>query len=92
LTVPMVARLQGFPDGYQFEGSKTHAYRQVGNAFPAPVAKAVAHQIKRALAAVRHTSPVLRLPVAHEKSSPHMLPPIVNTRPGTGQSQSWTGW
>ena len=49
LTVPMVARLQGFPDTWQFEGGKTHAYRQVGNAFPPPVAKAVARQIRRAL-------------------------------------------
>ena len=49
LTVPMVARLQGFPDTWQFEGSKTHAYRQVGNAFPPPMANAVARQVRRAL-------------------------------------------
>src|SRR5690606_30079300 len=33
LTVPMVARLQGFPDDWHFTGRKTAAYRQVGNAF-----------------------------------------------------------
>ena len=49
LTVPMVARLQAFPDDWQFEGTKTHAYRQVGNAFPPPVAEAFARQIKRAI-------------------------------------------
>ena len=51
LTVRMVARLQGFPDEWQFSGGKTAAYRQVGNAFPPPVAKAVAEQIMRCLAA-----------------------------------------
>jgi DNA (cytosine-5)-methyltransferase 1 len=50
LTIRMVARLQGFPDTWQFAGKKTVAYRQVGNAFPPPVASAVATQIKKALA------------------------------------------
>ncbi|MBA4768000.1 MAG: DNA cytosine methyltransferase [Porphyrobacter sp.] len=50
LTVAMVARLQGFPSGWQFYGRKTTAYRQVGNAFPPPVACAVASKIKVALA------------------------------------------
>jgi DNA (cytosine-5)-methyltransferase 1 len=45
LTVRMVARLQGFPDHWQIAGRKTQAYRQVGNAFPPPVAQAVAEQI-----------------------------------------------
>jgi DNA (cytosine-5)-methyltransferase 1 len=49
LTVRMVARLQGFPDDWTFAGRKTVAYRQVGNAFPPPVARAVAAQIKLAL-------------------------------------------
>lgn len=49
LTTRMVARLQGFPDSWLFAGSKTAAYRQVGNAFPPPVACAVATSIRRAL-------------------------------------------
>lgn len=49
LTVRMVARLQGFPDNWQFFGRKTTAYRQVGNAFPPPVARAVARNLKVAL-------------------------------------------
>ena len=49
LTVPMAATIQGFPDDWQFYGKKTPAYRQVGNAFPPPVAKAVGLSIKRAL-------------------------------------------
>ena len=53
LTVRMVARLQGFPDDWQFYGRKTTAYRQVGNAFPPPVAKAVAQNLRIALAAQR---------------------------------------
>ncbi len=49
LTVRMVARLQGFPDSWQFSGSKTAAYRQVGNAFPPPVARALGLAIAAAL-------------------------------------------
>ena len=49
LTVQMVARLQGFPDSWQFSGRKTAAYRQVGNAFPPPVARAVGSAIAAAL-------------------------------------------
>lgn len=57
LTVKMVARLQGFPDSWQFYGRKTTAYRQVGNAFPPPVAKAVAKNLRIALA-VQKSFPV----------------------------------
>ena len=49
LTVRMVARIQGFPDEWQFSGGKTAAYRQVGNAFPPPFARAVAGQLRAAL-------------------------------------------
>jgi DNA (cytosine-5)-methyltransferase 1 len=49
LTVRMAARIQGFPDDWQIWGRKTAAYRQVGNAFPPPVAKAVGDKIREAL-------------------------------------------
>jgi DNA (cytosine-5)-methyltransferase 1 len=49
LTVQMVARLQSFPDDWEFTGTKTAAYRQVGNAFPPQVARAVGLAIRRAL-------------------------------------------
>lgn len=51
LTVEMVAQIQGFPKDWKFTGRKTAAYRQVGNAFPPPVAYAVADAIKAAILA-----------------------------------------
>ncbi len=49
LTVRMAARLQGFDDAWQFHGKKTASYRQVGNAFPPPVARAVAANLRHAI-------------------------------------------
>lgn len=49
LTVRMAARIQGFDDAWAFHGRKTAAYRQVGNAFPPPVARAVASKLKVAI-------------------------------------------
>ncbi|MHB1699128.1 MAG: DNA cytosine methyltransferase [Acidobacteriaceae bacterium] len=53
LTVRMVARIQGFPDDWFFSGRKTNAYRQIGNAFPPPVAHAVGTQLVKSLTARR---------------------------------------
>jgi DNA (cytosine-5)-methyltransferase 1 len=49
LTIRMTARLQGFPDDWEFSGRKTAQYRQIGNAFPPPVAHAVGEQIAKSL-------------------------------------------
>ncbi|MFJ9887669.1 DNA cytosine methyltransferase [Streptomyces sp. NPDC091287] len=49
LTVRHMALLQGFPDDWYFAGNKTSVYRQVGNAFPPPVAKAVGQSLAAAL-------------------------------------------
>ncbi|MBX3114238.1 MAG: DNA cytosine methyltransferase [Fimbriimonadaceae bacterium] len=49
LTIRMTARIQGFPDEWEFTGGKTAQYRQIGNAFPPPVAKAVGLQLEKAL-------------------------------------------
>lgn len=43
----MTARIQGFPDDWHFSGGKTASCRQIGNAFPPPVAHAVALRIKQ---------------------------------------------
>lgn len=51
LTCEMVARIQGWRDewGWKFTGRKTSRYRQIGNAFPPPVARAVGESIASAL-------------------------------------------
>ena len=51
LTLPMAAAIQGFPADWQFWGRKTAGYRQIGNAFPPPVARAVGASIRSALEA-----------------------------------------
>lgn len=50
LTLQMTALIQGFPSSWVFAGRKTPAYRQVGNAFPPPVAHAIGQSISQALA------------------------------------------
>lgn len=52
LTVRMAARIQGFPDSWHFPGRKTSSYRQIGNAFPPAVAKAVSLQILKVIQAI----------------------------------------
>lgn len=49
LTVPMVARIQDFPDKWKFSGPKTHAYRQVGNALPVGLAYQIAKAVRECL-------------------------------------------
>ncbi|MER6302747.1 DNA (cytosine-5-)-methyltransferase [Kitasatospora sp. NPDC001539] len=53
LTTEMVARIQGWGSSAEYEwtftGRKTTRYRQIGNAFPPPVARAVGTSIANAL-------------------------------------------
>lgn len=49
LTPRMIARIQGFPDNWDFGNKKTAACRMIGNAFPPPVAQAVGEEIRRVI-------------------------------------------
>jgi DNA (cytosine-5)-methyltransferase 1 len=53
LTNEMVARIQGFDESWSFAGRKTSVYRQIGNAFPPPVAEGVGRAISRAIGAIK---------------------------------------
>ena len=53
LTLPMAAAIQGFPPDWRFYGRKTAAYRQIGNAFPPPVAEATGTRIRLAIQGAR---------------------------------------
>jgi len=53
LTLQMAAVLQGFPRDWRISGRKTAGYRQIGNAFPPPVARAVGTSIRSAIEAAR---------------------------------------
>jgi DNA (cytosine-5)-methyltransferase 1 len=69
LTCEMVTRLQGWRDewGWQFSGRKTARYRQIGNAFPPPVAEAVGTAIRQALEHAGSRGPSAQAAPVHDR-------------------------
>lgn len=53
ITVREMARLHGFPDWFRLHATKWHGARQIGNAVPPPLARAVGTAIMKALGAKR---------------------------------------
>jgi len=49
VTVREMARLHGFPDWFRLQATKWHGARQIGNAVPAPLARAVGLAVMKAL-------------------------------------------
>lgn len=52
ITVREMARLHGFPDWFRLQATKWHGARQIGNAVPAPMARAVGFAVMAALGCV----------------------------------------
>ena len=50
LSVRELARSQGFPDSYKFHGSTLDKHRQIGNAVPPPMGRALGLEIRAAMA------------------------------------------
>ncbi len=57
LTVREAARIQTFPDDFRFAGTRSHMFRQIGNAVPPRLGEAVGTAIMRALDEKRNKRP-----------------------------------
>ncbi len=65
VTVREMARLHGFPDWFRFNVTKWHGARQIGNAVPPPLARAIAGEVMKALG-IEPTRPKQTLALGNE--------------------------
>ena len=54
ITIREAARIQSFPDDFYFEGSRSAAFKQIGNAVPVVLAHKIAKELKKQLADELH--------------------------------------
>lgn len=83
ITVREMARLHGFPDWFRFHPTKWHGARQIGNAVPPPLARAVASELVKAMrvvpekpAAVLELGPVALLRFDMGQAAAHFGIPV----------------
>jgi DNA (cytosine-5)-methyltransferase 1 len=60
LTIDEAIRIQTFPPDYQFMGSQSSIYRQIGNAVPCDLAQVVATVVANCLSRGRRSTPFMR--------------------------------
>ena len=61
LSVREAARVQTFPDDFQFAGTQSHRFHQIGNAVPVKLALSVGQSVLQALSAPPREAPVTEL-------------------------------
>lgn len=83
ITAREAARIQGFPDWFNFARSIAHAHRQIGNSVPPLVAQAIGNEIIKCLGLDSKTFEIQELP-----SSPDDLLKFSNTKAATYWSVS----
>jgi DNA (cytosine-5)-methyltransferase 1 len=66
VTVREMARLHGFPDWFRFNETKWHGARQIGNAVPPALARAIGDEVIRALG-VTPTRPAMVLTLGEDQ-------------------------
>lgn len=70
ISVREAARLQSFPDAFEFQGNTGDCFRQIGNAVPPLMAWAIAQEVMTCLGfEVSHTTTELLSPTAHLKNT-----------------------
>ncbi|EKO3781536.1 DNA (cytosine-5-)-methyltransferase [Vibrio metschnikovii] len=72
LQVREYARIQTFPDDWEFKGSKNAAYRQIGNAVPVNMARALGHSLVRLLNDIETTDRLDKIKLAEQRWFNHI--------------------